>query len=82
MKEFKIRGIEETSLVEYSKKLQSVLNSMEMNGFIYEMSSSGVDPRIVGGKECFLALVSGYRTRQLKPSSHQEETVSEEKETE
>lgn len=76
MKEFKIRAVEETSLVEYSKKLQSILNRMEIEGYTYDMQCSGVDPRWTGGAEKFLALVSGSRTKQVK------ETVLEEKEAE
>ena len=62
-KEFRVRAIEEKSLVEFGRKLQNSLNRMDLDNFSFTIEKSGHLPVMVDGENKFLALIIGERPR-------------------
>lgn len=79
MKIWRVKAIQEEDLVIYAKRLQSVLNRMEFDGFDFAVEGPGANLVEVNGKVKFLALITGSRDKMEKNLVRAETLVVEEK---
>jgi UDP-glucose 6-dehydrogenase len=61
MKQWKIKAIQETDITTYARKLQSILNKMEIENFDFTVEGPGVNLITINGITKFMALVTGSR---------------------
>jgi hypothetical protein len=64
-KEWRVRALAEKDLVLYAKKLQSILNRLEIDGFEFTVEGPGVNQPVINADTRFMSLITGFKDRQL-----------------
>jgi hypothetical protein len=66
-KEWRVRAVQEEDLTVYAKRLQSILNKMEADGFDFTVEGPGANLVMIEGEPRFMSLITGSKDRIEKP---------------